>query len=96
MADLIRSLRIPLILVCSERVGTINQTLLSVHLANSRKLNLLGIVVNPGKTKSGGPDILQNARILRENCDLPVIGLPRQSEAGKEEAFWRALLGRDG
>ena len=44
MVDLIKEMKLPLILVASTKLGTINHTLLSINLIKQRKLNFHGIV----------------------------------------------------
>ena len=44
MVDLIKVMRMPLILIASTKLGTINHTLLSINLIKQMKLNFHGIV----------------------------------------------------
>lgn len=46
MVDLMKQLNIPIMLVASSRLGTINHTLLSLEALNHRKLEVLGVIMN--------------------------------------------------
>lgn len=65
--DLIQKLDFPVILVARSGLGTINHTLLSIEHLRSRKIKILGIVLN-GKLN---PD---NAAAIRHFAkDIPII-----------------------
>ena len=46
VADLIGDMGLPLIVVCSPALGTINHTLLTIASARERKLKIAGIIIN--------------------------------------------------
>lgn len=46
MVDLIKQLKIPVIIVTSSRLGTINHTLLTIESLNKRNIKLLGVIIN--------------------------------------------------
>lgn len=46
MIDLIRHFSVPVILVSSTRLGTINHTLLSLEALKSRNINIVGVIMN--------------------------------------------------
>jgi dethiobiotin synthetase len=56
-ADLAKRLRLPLLIVARDTLGTINHTSLTVEAARARRLKVLGVVVN--RTKSGRPDLAE-------------------------------------
>jgi dethiobiotin synthetase len=91
-ADLIQSLKIPLILVAPQKLGTINQTLLSIHLAKTRGLNLLAVVLNQKRSKRDNLSILSNKKIIEENCDLPVLAFQSSGLNERNDLFWKRLL----
>ncbi|MDF3047461.1 MAG: bioD [Candidatus Midichloriaceae bacterium] len=78
MIDLIQKLSIPIILVASSRLGTINHTLLSLEAIRNRGLATLGVIVSGEKNQ--------------DNCDaiefygkVPVLAqLPFMSKISKE------------
>ncbi len=93
MADLIQSLQIPVILVSPQKLGTINQTLLSIHLAKSRGLKLLAVILNQKKNKRDDFSVLSNKKIIEENCDLPVLTYQSSALNEGNDLFWKKLLG---
>jgi dethiobiotin synthetase len=46
MIDLIKQLKIPVIIVSPARLGTINHTLLTIKALNLRKIEILGVIMN--------------------------------------------------
>ena len=44
--DIVKELKLPVLLVSANRLGTINHTLLSVEALKARKMKLLGVVFN--------------------------------------------------
>lgn len=46
MIDLIKQLNVPVLLVASSRLGTINHTLLSLEALRVRRIPILGVIVN--------------------------------------------------
>lgn len=61
LADYLVTLKVPLILVTSARLGSINHTLMSLEIIRSRKLELAGLVYNQFE---GGP-----LEIMRDSYD---------------------------
>jgi len=73
-ADLAQRLNLPILLVASNRLGTINHVLLTVQAIESRKMLLAAIVLN-----QLSPDIdpaLDNLADLQQRLNYPVITIP--------------------
>ena len=68
MIDLIAKLRLPVILVSKNYLGSINHTLLSIEMLRSRNIALKGIIFNGKKTPSTEEIILYYAN------DVPCLG----------------------
>ncbi|MRR15422.1 MAG: dethiobiotin synthase [Deltaproteobacteria bacterium] len=77
--DLIRRLNFPCLLVCRAGLGTINHTLLTLHMAKSAGLTVKGIVIN-----CAGESVIEqdNIRMIRRLSGIdaiftvpPVIGM---------------------
>lgn len=71
MIDLIEHLALPVIVVASSRLGTINHTLLTVNALRDRRINVLGVVVN-------GPPNPRNADAIVQYGKVPVIAQVHQ------------------
>ncbi|MHB8481740.1 MAG: dethiobiotin synthase, partial [Nitrospiria bacterium] len=91
MADLILSLNLGVILVASDRLGTINHALLSLHLAENRGIKILAIILNHRKSRED-PATQANASILQEKVKVPVLTYSKKAPAFSEESFWKKLL----
>jgi malonyl-CoA O-methyltransferase len=66
MADLIRHLGLPALLVARSTLGTINHTLLSLEALRARALPVAGIVLV-------GPDPDENARTIERLGGIPIL-----------------------
>lgn len=66
VADLIRQLHVPVLLVARSTLGTINHTLLSVSLIRQKNIRILGVVMN-------GPINEENKRAIENYGKVPVI-----------------------
>ena len=73
-ADLIRLLRIPMIVIVRNTLGTINHTLLTVEYARSNGLTIVGIIIN---TLSDSPDLSTktNPQVIKKLSGLPLLGV---------------------
>ena len=54
MIDLIRQLKTPVIIVSPARLGTINHTLLTIRALNSKKIEILGVILNGADENNKG------------------------------------------
>ncbi|KHE91581.1 MAG: dethiobiotin synthase [Candidatus Scalindua rubra] len=68
VADLVLKMNLPLVIVSSDYLGTINHTLLTVEYAKSRNIRIKGIVINMLKS---GDDIV---REIEKYSSAPILG----------------------
>ena len=73
VSDLIRALRLPILIVARPSLGTINHTLLTVAAARRARLRIRGIVVNHARHVKPTRAIRTCARILEELSGVPVL-----------------------
>lgn len=73
LIDLIRLLKLPVLLVTRNGLGTLNHTLLSLRYGQQRGITFLGVVLNRPSPISE-PSEESNVIILSERCSVPVIG----------------------
>lgn len=66
MIDLMVSLALPVLVVASTRLGTLNHTLLTLHALRSRRLTVMGVILN-------GPACDMTARTITEYGDVSVL-----------------------
>ncbi len=64
--DLIQKLQCPVILVANYYLGSINHTLLSLHLLRSKKIPILGLIFN-------GDANLQSREVILQQAEVEVI-----------------------
>jgi dethiobiotin synthetase len=78
-ADLAQKLKANVILVVKDRLGCINQTLLTIEAINNRKLKLLAIVLN--QTREHEESSMDNLDDLRLRLSTPVIAIPNMVDS---------------
>jgi dethiobiotin synthetase len=77
-ADLAQALALPLLLVAEDRLGCINQVLLTTEAIAARRMPLLAVVLN--SARPGTADGMNNLDDLRQLLDCPVIPVDRQQQ----------------
>lgn len=72
--DVVRKMRLPVLLVAGNRLGAINSTLLSIEALKTRGMNCIGVVFNESE-KGGNSLILKdNPKIVKKMTKIPVVG----------------------
>jgi len=72
--DWVKDRDLPVLLVAEDRVGAINQVLLSLEACDKRRIKTLGIVLNLGRGEVG------NQQTLQKWTGLPVWKIPAGSD----------------
>lgn len=73
--NLIKELRLPLIVAARPSLGTINHTLLTVNYALKEGLNVSGIIINFNKPSDGTISEQTSPGIIKRLSPVPVIGM---------------------
>ena len=74
VADMIKRLKLPIVIVSSQVLGTINHTLLTVRVAKYYKIKILGIVMNNISGLKDGILKETNPRAIEDLCKVKIIG----------------------
>ena len=74
VADLVRRLGLPLVLVTRRSLGTLGHTLMAVEVAAGRGLPLVGVVISETVPPSGPADET-NVEELRRRLDVPLLAV---------------------
>jgi dethiobiotin synthetase len=90
MADLVKELNLPLLLVTEAKLGTINHTLLTLAHAREREIPVLGIVMNRTSDQQGLPETL-NPDALKRWAKAPFLGSLPFIPGSDKEAVKRAI-----
>lgn len=75
VVDLASDLGLPVIVVTSPRLGTLNHTLLTVQVAIARGISVAGIIVNYHKPPEGTVAEQTNPDVLEMTCPAPLLGI---------------------
>lgn len=82
-ADLAKELRANIILVAQDRLGCINQILLTLDAIKKYKLNTLAVVLN--QYRPHDESTMDNLEDLQQLQSLPVIPMPHMQAAKQEQ-----------
>jgi dethiobiotin synthetase len=90
-ADLAQELKANVILIVKDRLGCINQTLLTIEAIKSRKLNLPVIVLN--QTRAHEESSMNNLEDLRLRLDTPIVAVPNMIDADQDklDEYYKAI-----
>ena len=88
VADLAADLGLPLVVGARPGLGTINHTLLTVEVARSRGLDLLGIIINGLDADAAGVAEETNPAELAREAQLPILTVvPYDGETDPREPY---------
>ncbi len=73
-ADLAKDLNLPLLIVARAGLGTLNHSLLSLEVAQTRNIPVLAVVLNGSQKMEEDESVKTNAQILRQHTKVPVLG----------------------
>ncbi len=75
VSDLIREMKLSVIVVARPTLGTINHTLLTVNHALREGLNVLGVIINFNNPPENSLAEKTNPEVLKKLCPVPIIGM---------------------
>lgn len=75
VADLAAQLGLPLLVVAANRIGVVNQVLMTILAARHQRaaLDVLGVVLNEIVERSDDPSVATNHGELQRHTDVPII-----------------------
>lgn len=74
LIDLVKRLRMPVLLVAENRVGAINHVLLSVEALKARNIKILGVIFNTMSNRVDGRILKDNPDIVRRLTGIEILG----------------------
>jgi dethiobiotin synthetase len=87
VADLVRKMDLPLVIVGSDYLGTINHTLLTVEYAKSRNIRIKGIIINMLKDDDGF------VREIEKYSSVPILGtIPFKENVSVENCVYGDIV----
>ncbi|MFW5981188.1 MAG: dethiobiotin synthase [bacterium] len=75
ITDLIKKLKLPIVIVARAGLGTINHTLLTVKVAKELGIEILGIIINGFNRLNKNLAELTNPEVIAELTDVPILGI---------------------
>ncbi len=77
MLDLMRQCNLPIILVCPNRLGILNNILMNIEILKANSLTCAGLILNFDKKDD---EICKcNREYLQEHIDIPIVAIPNFS-----------------
>jgi len=90
--DLVRDLQLPLIVVATPFLGTINHTLLTVNHAIDRGVEVAGVVINFSRPPDGAISEETSPAEIQRLSGVPLLGIFPYLKSVENEALERAAL----
>ena len=83
VSDLIKDMKIPSVIVCRTKVGTINHTIMTIKMCEKYRIPLRGIIIND--FDSDGYNVKELTRDLKSLTGIPILGsVPFIEDLGDE------------
>jgi len=92
IADLIKLLNLPVVIVSRPDLGTINHTLLTIRTAKACGLKVMGIIINKYPYKTSDIGIKSAPKIIQELSDVDILGVLPEFNTLKGEINPEILL----
>jgi dethiobiotin synthetase len=93
MIDIMVALGLPVVLVVSPRLGTLNHTILSLNALRSRNLRVAGVVMNHAGNDSPDFISIENSEFIRDYVrPTPFTEIGFKAHSSSIEAFCRELI----
>jgi dethiobiotin synthetase len=73
--DLIKDLSLPVLIVSRPGLGTINHTCLTIEIAKSKGINVLGVIINYATKIKKDLSIKTNPHLIENLTGVPVLGI---------------------
>lgn len=81
MADVIKKLNLPTIVVARPDLGTINHTLMTIDALQNNQIKVLGIVISNYPEKTDDPVITRVKEMIEMfSCDIKVLGTIKKNQ----------------
>jgi len=92
VADLVKELGLPLIVVARPTLGTLNHTLLTVHYALKEGIRVSGIIINFTRRSEGTVSENTNPLVLQQLSPVPVLGVFPYLDNVENETLEKAAM----
>jgi dethiobiotin synthetase len=86
VVQLIKKLKLPVLIVARPYLGTINHTLLTVDKLRQQKIEIAGVILSCCQYTSMAEKT--NPEVIRELTGLPVLEVPLKHEINLEQNLW--------
>lgn len=88
--DIVKELRLPVVVVVNNKLGAINHTLLTIEALRRRKMNIIGIIFNTKERNVDKAIRLDNPQIIKAFTGETILGI--LPHAMNEEALYKKFI----
>lgn len=89
VADLLRKLGLPVVVVARLGLGTINHSVLTVRQAQALGLEVRGVILNDTSGGRRGLAERTNVEVVPAACGVPLLGVVNHGPAASRATIWR-------
>lgn len=80
MSDVIKLLNLPVVIITNPEYSSVNNTLLAINHAQSKGINIRGVIINKFPQNTKDLNIKAIPRLIEEYSDAKVLGIVRDFE----------------
>lgn len=84
MSDLAKTLDLPVVIVISPNSDTVNKTLLTINHAQSKGLNVRGVIINNYPENTTDIEVKTAPRLIEEYSDTKILGIVKKFDDVKK------------
>lgn len=84
VSDMIKDLEIPIVIVVKPDSGIINQTLLTINHAETKGINIRGVIINSIPAKTNDIDLRNTPRLIEEYSNTKILGIVKNFSLTKK------------
>ena len=92
VADLVKDLDLPIIIVATPGLGTINHTLLTISQARRSRIKVLGVIINNYDEATAGIAEKMVPEIIENVGKVPILGIVKHVDNPYSEEGFKILL----
>ena len=83
--DLLKKMKLPVILVVKDQIGSINQVLLNLSILEKYKIRVFAIILN--KLKKTNPKGMNNLREIKSFTKIPIVQLQKNNSLFNAKSY---------
>jgi len=92
VVDIVKELKLPVVVVVGNKLGAINHTLLTIEALKARKIKIIGLVFNEQEDKTSETILKDNPKIIKALSNEKILGsLPYTKDIDELHKFFSSI-----